>query len=124
MAAMDVRKSAAELRAIWVAGNEYLQEVAPWTTFKEDPAHAAAQIRVALNLVRLYAVLSAPFIPTAAASMLSGMNTLDMSWPEDISEALHALPVGHEFTVPEVLFAKITDEQREEWAERFSGTRD
>ena len=124
MAAMDVRKSAAELRSIWVAGNEYLQEVAPWTTFKETPEQAAAQIRLALNLIRVYAVLSAPFIPTASAQMLSGMNTLDMSWPEDVGEALGALPVGHEFTVPEVLFAKITDDQREDWAERFSGVRD
>ena len=124
MAAMDVRKSAAELRSIWVAGNEYLQEVAPWTTFKETPEQAAAQIRLALNLIRIYAVLSAPFIPTASAQMLSGMNTLDMSWPDDVGAALGALPIGHEFTVPEVLFAKITDDQREEWAERFSGVRD
>ncbi|TDT75163.1 methionyl-tRNA synthetase [Litoreibacter halocynthiae] len=124
MAAMDVRKSSAELRSIWVAGNEYLQEVAPWTTFKENPDQAAAQIRLALNLIRVYAVLSAPFIPTASAQMLSGMNTLDMSWPDDVEAALGALPVGHEFTVPEVLFAKITDDQREEWAEKFSGVRD
>ncbi|WP_281856100.1 methionine--tRNA ligase [Litoreibacter halocynthiae] len=124
MAAMDVRKSAAELRSIWVAGNEYLQEVAPWTTFKENPDQAAAQIRLALNLIRVYAVLSAPFIPTASAQMLSGMNTLDMTWPDDVEAALAALPVGHEFTVPEVLFAKITDDQREEWAEKFSGVRD
>ncbi|WP_298257529.1 methionine--tRNA ligase [uncultured Litoreibacter sp.] len=124
MAAMDVRKSAAELRSIWAAGNEYLQEVAPWSTFKTDPEQAAAQIRLALNLIRVYAVLSAPFIPTASAQMLSGMNTLDMSWPDDLEAALGVLPVGHEFTVPEVLFAKISDDQRTEWAERFSGTRD
>ena len=30
---------------------------------------------------------------------------------------------GHAFTVPDNLFAKITDEQREEWTERFKGTR-
>ncbi|SDW16462.1 methionine--tRNA ligase [Litoreibacter albidus] len=124
MDAMDVRKSAAELRAIWVAGNEYLQDVAPWSTFKEDPAQAAAQIRLALNLIRVYAVLSAPFIPTASAQMLSGMNTMDMSWPDDVEAALAVLPVGHAFTVPEVLFAKITDDQRDEWAEKFSGVRD
>ncbi|MEP3345723.1 MAG: methionine--tRNA ligase [Litoreibacter sp.] len=124
MAAMDVRKSAAELRAIWTAGNEYLQEVAPWSTFKTDPEQAAAQIRLALNLIRVYAVLSAPFIPTASAQMLAGMNTLNMDWPDDVEAALGKLPVGHEFTVPEVLFAKITDDQREEWAEKFSGTRD
>ncbi|MEO0676988.1 MAG: methionine--tRNA ligase [Pseudomonadota bacterium] len=123
MDAIEVRKAAAELRGAWVLGNEYLQEVAPWSTFKEDPDQAAAQIRLALNLIRVYAVLSAPFIPTAAASMLSGMNTLDTSWPEDVAEALAALPAGHEFTVPDVLFAKITDDQRAEWAGRFSGTR-
>ncbi|WP_272010525.1 methionine--tRNA ligase [Roseovarius sp. ZX-A-9] len=124
MEAMEVRKSAAELRAIWVAGNEYLQTVAPWTTFKTDPDRAAAQIRLALNLIRVYAVLSAPFIPDAAAAMLAGMQTDDDSWPDDVPAALQALPPGHAFTVPEVLFAKITDEQREDWQTRFSGTRD
>ncbi|QIE45288.1 methionine--tRNA ligase [Pseudohalocynthiibacter aestuariivivens] len=124
MEAMEVRKSAAELRAIWVAGNEYLQTVAPWSTFKTDPDRAAAQIRLALNLIRVYAVLSAPFIPDAAAAMLAGMQTDDDSWPDDVPAALEALKPGHAFTVPEVLFAKITDEQREEWQARFSGTRD
>jgi len=123
MEAMEVRKSASELRAIWVAGNEYLQSAAPWSTFKEDPEKAAAQVRLALNLIRLYAVLSAPFIPEAAARMLSAMNTLDMSWPDDVATALTALPAGHDFTVPDVLFAKISDDEREGWQARFSGLR-
>ncbi|WP_170557742.1 methionine--tRNA ligase [Ruegeria atlantica] len=124
MEAMEVRKSAQELRAIWVAGNEYLQAAAPWSTFKEEPEQAAAQVRLGLNLIRLYAVLSAPFIPEASAKMLSAMNTLDTGWPEDVAAALDALPAGHEFTVPDVLFAKITDEQREDWQCRFAGIRD
>ncbi|CUH43786.1 methionine--tRNA ligase [Ruegeria atlantica] len=124
MEAMEVRKSAQELRAIWVAGNEYLQAAAPWSTFKEDPEQAAAQVRLGLNLIRLYAVLSAPFIPEASAKMLSAMNTLDTSWPDDVAAALDALPAGHAFTVPDVLFAKITDEQREDWQSRFAGQRD
>lgn len=124
MEAMEVRKSAQELRAIWVAGNEYLQAAAPWSTFKEDPEQAAAQVRLGLNLIRLYAVLSAPFIPETSARMLSAMNTLDTSWPDDVAAALNALPAGHAFTVPDVLFAKITDEQREDWENRFAGTRD
>ena len=51
------------------------------------------------------------------------MNTLDMEWPDDVKAALAALPEGHAFSVPEVLFAKITDEQREDWQERFAGVR-
>ncbi len=124
MNAIDVRKAVAELRAIWVAGNEYLQSAAPWSTFKEDPETAAAQVRLGLNLIRLYAVLSAPFIPSTSARMMEAMQTSDDSWPSDVTEALSHLTAGHEFSVPDVLFAKITDEQREEWQDRFAGTRE
>ena len=88
-----------------------------------DPEAAAAITRLSLNLVRLYAVLSEPFIPDAAASMLAGMQTENRAWPGDVATALQALPPGHAFTVPEVLFRKITDEERADWAERFAGTR-
>ena len=123
MDAIEIRKAAAELRAIWVAGNEYLQEAAPWATFKNDPEQAAAQIRLALNLIRLYAVLSRPFIPDAAAAMLAGMQTEDDAWPDDVDAAVRVLAPGHAFTVPEVLFAKIDDATRQGWAERFAGGR-
>ena len=119
----DIRKAAGELRAIWVAGNEYLQAAAPWSVFKTDPDQAAAIARLALNLIPLYAVLSAPFIPDAADVMLGAMQTEDRSWPEDVKAALTALPAGHAFTTPEVLFRKISDEEREAWQERFAGTR-
>ena len=124
MEAMEVRKAAIELRSIWVAGNEYLQANAPWTVVKTDPAQASAQIRLALNLIRIYAVISAPFIPNAAASMMAGMKTEDWSWPTDLRAALGTLPVGHVFAVPEVLFRKITDEERVDWAARFAGVRE
>ncbi|MFN4058286.1 MAG: methionine--tRNA ligase [Roseinatronobacter sp.] len=123
MDAMEVRKAAAELRALWVLGNEYLQDAAPWTTHKTDPERAAAQIRLALNLIRFYAVLSRPFIPDAAESTMAAMGCDDWSWPGDVGAALALLPAGHAFTVPDVLFAKISDEQRADWESRFSGTR-
>jgi methionyl-tRNA synthetase len=124
MDAIEVRKAAAELRGIWVLGNEYLQANAPWTAFKTDPETAAMQVRVGLNLIRLYAVLSEPFIPDASAAMLAAMKTEDASWPTDIAAALNVLPASHVFEVPDNLFRKITDDEREEWAERFAGTRD
>ena len=123
MDAIEVRKAAAELRAIWVAGNEYLQSTAPWTTIKTDEAQAALQVRTGLNLIRLYAILSAPFIPDAAKIMSDAMGVTDTDWPQDAAAALAALPAGHAFTVPDNLFRKITDEERAEWAERFGGVR-
>jgi methionyl-tRNA synthetase len=123
MQSMEVRKSASALRAIWVEGNEYLQEAAPWSTFKADPERAAMQTRLALNLIRLYAVLSAPFIPDAAAAMLTAMQMDDDNWPDDVPAALEMLGPNHAFTTPDVLFSKITDEAREDWQTRFSGIR-
>jgi len=124
MQAMEVRKAAAELRAIWVIGNEYLQAAAPWSVVKTDPDHAQAITRIALNLIRVYAVLSAPFIPDAAQAMLDAMGSDDRSWPHDMSQAMRTLAPGHAFRVPENLFRKITDEERVVWQQRFAGVRD
>ncbi|MCT8159569.1 methionine--tRNA ligase [Pseudoruegeria sp. SHC-113] len=123
MEAMEVRKAAGELRAIWVLGNEYLQAAEPWAKFKTDPEAAAAIVRLSLNLIRLYAILSAPFIPDAAAAMLQAMQTKDDSWPGDLEGALAALPSGHPFSVPDVMFRKISDEEREGWQTEFAGQR-
>lgn len=123
MDAIEIRKAAAELRAIWVAGNEYLQSAEPWAVYKTDPDQAAAVIRLSLNLIALYADLSAPFIPDAAARIARDMGTT-LAWPDTIQNSLDRLAPGHSFTVPEVLFTKITDDQRDDWADRFSGLRD
>ena len=117
----EIRKSANELRAIWACGNEYLQSAEPWATFKSDPEASAMQIRLSLNLIKLYGVLSAPFIPDAAEKILKALNLTDESWPSDVSEALNSLPENVVFEVPEVMFRKITDEERETWKKQFSG---
>ncbi|SOB94002.1 methionine--tRNA ligase [Rhodobacter maris] len=124
MDAIQVRRSAEELRALWVLGNEYLQAAAPWSVVKTDEAAARGIIAFALNLIRLYAVLSRPFIPDAAQAIMTALDCEDWSWPEDLDTAIRALPAGHRFTVPENLFRKITDEEREDWAKRFAGRRD
>ena len=124
MEAIEIRKSAAELRALWTAGNEYLQAAAPWTAYGKDPDRAAVAVRLALNLIRIYAVISAPFIPDASARMLDAMNTSDTAWPSGMGDALAVLQPGHAIDVPDMLFRKVTDDERETWRARFAGTRD
>ena len=119
---MEFRKAFTELRAIWVAGNEYLQVAAPWTTIKEDKGAAAASVRAALNLILLFAALSQPVIPFTAAKMFAifGLDPREAGrWPESAEAALNYLKPGHAFTPPEVLFRKIEDEQVAEWREKF-----
>ena len=124
MEAIEIRKASSELRAMWVAGNEYLQSAMPWLSFKTDPEKAAGQIRFALNLIPFYATVSSPFIPATSAEMFNAMNLPPQAWPGDVEQALSTIPVGHAFDVPEVLFSKITDSQREDWQKRFSGKPD
>jgi methionyl-tRNA synthetase len=125
MEAMEFRKSAAELRSIWVLGNEYLTKAAPWTIIKTDKARAAAAVRMGLNLVHLFGHLSSPFIPKAAKKIHEAvMEAPDLiPWPDEpMTEFLDGLTPGKPIYPPEVLFAKITDEQIAEWEQRFGGS--
>jgi methionyl-tRNA synthetase len=123
MEALDFRKSANELRSIWVAGNEYLQKAEPWMRIKADPAAAGASIRFALNLALVFAALAQPFIPETAAKIARAfLNSNEpFTWPGGLAHSLTQLTPGAPIGVPDVLFAKIEDEQVAEWAERFGG---
>ena len=123
----EFRKAMSETRAIWAAGNEYLTQAAPWTHYKTDINQAAMGVRVGLNLVSLFGILAQPIIPDAASKILDTMNIPknNRSWnfgsSETITKLIDALPLGHEINSPEVLFAKIEDNDVEIWAEKFKG---
>jgi methionyl-tRNA synthetase len=122
--AMEFRKAVAELRAIWVAGNEYLTRAAPWTAIKSDRARAGASVRMGLNLVRLFGQLAAPIIPESAQKIRATVSddARDARWPEEgMADYLSALERGKPIRVADVLFAKISDEQIVEWETRFGG---
>ena len=119
---MEFRKAFVELRAIWVAGNEYLQIAAPWTVIKDNPDKAAAAVRCGLNLILLFATLSRPVIPFTSDKMFAvfGVDPEEGArWPQSAGVALRTLKGGEDFTLPEVLFAKIEDEQVEAWRQQF-----
>jgi methionyl-tRNA synthetase len=121
--AIEVRKAAQALRALWVAGNEYLQEAAPWTAIKTDPERAAVIVRTAINLAGLYARLSAPVIPFAAEKIAEALGeAYPPAWPTtDAASELARIEPGRAVRAPEVLFKKIEDDQVAAWTERFGG---
>ncbi len=122
--AIEMRKSAQALRALWVLGNEYLQIAAPWTAIKTDRDRAAVIVRTAINLAALYARVSAPIIPFTAETMaLSLGETWPLAWPSsDVGAELARVPAGRAFTTPPVLFKKIEDADLAAWSERFGGS--
>ncbi|MEN2420393.1 methionine--tRNA ligase [Streptomyces rimosus] len=122
MEAVQFRKAAAALRALWSAGNSYLEEKAPWLEIKTDQEAAALTLRTAMNLIHLYAIVSEPFIPAAAKAMRGAFALADdtAAWvTTDEARTLASVPAGTSFTVPPVLFAKITEDDLESYRERF-----
>lgn len=125
MEALQFRKAAAALRALWSAGNSYLEEKAPWLEIKTDQEAAALTLRTAMNLIHLYSVVSEPFIPASSATMRAAFDLKDDTavWvTAEEAKTLDFVPVSTPFTVPPVLFAKLTEEDLETYKERFGGT--
>jgi hypothetical protein len=66
---LQFRKAAQHLKAIWSAGNAYLDAKAPGLAIKEDPEAAALTLRTAMNLIFLFGLVSEPVIPEAARTL-------------------------------------------------------
>lgn len=124
---MEFRKAAAELRAIWVEGNNYISTTEPWMVIKEDEIRAATILRLCLNLVRIYAILSAPFMPDTAEKIMAkfGLTSKDMPSLKDFSveKEMSALKAGHKFEAGEALFERITPEKAAELQQKYSGAK-
>jgi methionyl-tRNA synthetase len=125
--AMEFRKAASEVRALWALGNEYLTRAEPWKKFKTDPDGAAVGVRTALNFMIVMAKVAQPIIPVSAGTILDalGVPADDRSWPGGEPAALlNALPLGQSVEPPDVLFKKIETEDIEAWTARFGGSAD
>ncbi|WP_243792998.1 methionine--tRNA ligase [Saccharopolyspora gloriosae] len=125
--AKHFRKAAQALRSLWSAGNSYLEEKAPWIQIRTDQDAAALTLRTAMNLIYLYAVLSEPLIPAAAQAMRAAFASDDPArrWVSvDEAKSFALIEAGTGFTIPPVLFAKITEDDLESYRTRFGGSVD
>lgn len=102
-------------------GNIYLQEQAPWSRYKKDPADpvVAEIMYVGLQTVAALSVLAQPFIPFSA-ERLRKLLQLPPLKPGDLQQLLEQLergqallPAGHQIGASEVLFPKIIDRKDE-----------
>ena len=122
---MEFRKAAAETRALWAAGNEYLTRAEPWVKYKNDVDAAAIGVRTGLNLVAIFAIIAQPLIPETAKTILDTLGIPDenRAWPDaDDTNLLDALPHNMTVQAPPVLFQKIEDAMVAAWSEQFGGS--
>ncbi|MBR1605555.1 MAG: methionine--tRNA ligase [Alphaproteobacteria bacterium] len=119
---MEFRKALNELRAIWVEGNNYISATEPWVVIKENQERAATILRICLNLIRIFATLSAPIMPETAEKIMAKFNMTTeglLLKNYDIKTEINALKAGQKFTIGETLFERITPEKVEELKTKY-----
>ena len=124
MTEMEFRKALGELRAIWVEGNNYISVTEPWTVIKTDEERAKVILRVCINLVRIFAILSAPIMPTVAQNMLDKLGQSMSSLKDfDVRKEISALKGGEKFEVGEMLFERIAPEKIDELKAKYGSSK-
>ncbi len=118
---MEFRKAAEALCSLWTVGNQYIDERAPWKLIKENREEAAQVVRTCINLIRLYAIASTPFIPFTSQKLFDALHIPEADTMSKVSESvkLDALGAGHPFDVPPPLFRKLEDNDIEELRMKF-----
>ena len=116
---LEFRKAMAELRSIWVMGNEYIDEMAPWAIYKTDVNKAGQILAFAINLIRIFMIISQPIIPDSSLKVLNALNTSG-DWVFDVEHDISIINKGHSFNVPEAIFTKISSDRVSELNEKYN----
>ncbi len=125
--AMEFRKVARAIRELWALGDGYLEAREPWRLVKADVEPGGSQsgvdaaamvLRTAINLIPILAGAAAPIIPDSVQRVRDAVGAPEEGWP---TVDLTALPAGHPFTIPPLLFRRIEDEDVQTWTDRFGG---
>ena len=116
MDGLEFRKAMATLREIWVTGNNYIAKTEPWKVVKENRDYAGTILATAMNMIRLFAHLSAPIMPDTATKMLTllGSETTPRFPTEDMAHYLTYLKGGESFAPSDPLFGKVLPDRIEE----------
>ena len=107
---LQFSKAIEEFISVSHAANLYIDEQAPWTLKKTNPARMATVLYVLAEVIRNLGLIIQPFTPTAAQKILDqvavGANERDFTF---IGEA-HALKAGTPLPAPSGAFPRIVDE--------------
>ena len=122
--ALQFRKVAGEVRAIWNLANAYAAASAPWTRLQSDPAGASVALRTAVNLLGASARAAWAILPHGATQVLEALGEPDAAlpaWPETGQLAITQVPPGRSLSLPGILFRKIDAAECVRLRHRFSG---
>ena len=96
----------------------------PWTVIKTDPERAGVILRTCINLIRLFALLTAPIMPETAQKMLDKLNVSQIGLKDfDVKKEMSFFKGGEPFEVGEMLFERIAPEKIEEMKAKYGSSK-
>ncbi len=124
MEQMEFRKALAELRAIWVEGNNYITVAEPWSVIKEDEARAKVILRACINLIRIFALLSAPIMPATSEKILQKFKvSLSEIKNFNVEKEVDFFKGGESFEIGDMPFERIAPEKVEEMKIKYGSSK-
>jgi len=117
----ELRDALREIFALSSFANKYFQDSEPWRLRNDDLQKCRAVIRDLTYIVRDLAVLIEPYMPQAAAKIVSFFG-LEFNGKLGLKDIGKPQGIGDIEIKSEVLFAKLEDEHIDVLRERYSGT--
>ena len=115
-----LRQALAEMMQVARAGNKYLAETEPWKLYKTDPERVGTILNLGLQASALLALLMEPFLPFSAEKLRQMLPPFQTEWPQNKFEFLEE---ESKIGTPEILFAKISDEEIQVQMDRLEQTK-
>lgn len=91
------------------AANRYVDEQAPWTLKKIDPARMEAVLYTLAETIRTLAIALQPFIPDSADKMLDTLHIANGKRELEHIAADYALEIGQKVEKPEIIFPRYQE---------------
>jgi methionyl-tRNA synthetase len=90
-------------------GNRYFDEAAPFNTRKTNMARCSQSLGVAVQIVRLLAVMLAPVVPFAIEKVWAWLGLESKPFAGGWVESTRPLPAGQTLGKPEILFPRLEE---------------
>jgi methionyl-tRNA synthetase len=108
-----VKKASETILELGFAANKYVEDQAPWKSFKADKERCGTTINVGTRLVEILALSLYPFIPESAAALWSASGRTDAvtdhTWGE--FSALESDPAGRQIEKFDNPFGKLSKKE-------------
>jgi methionyl-tRNA synthetase len=108
----DFREGLMEVMNLSRAANKYFNDSEPWKTLKSNPERCSTTLHIAIQIVKSIAILLEPVVPETAQKIWKLLK-LDISMKEEgwDSASEFLIEEGKQLSKPEILIAKIEDNQ-------------